>query len=161
MEQWDWWHLGSAGSQQVQSPAQHSALGIRHCCSCSLGHDCGLDLISGSRTPYAVGQPKMKRKKKKVYLSGMKIRQEYILRWVQVNICNSSIIQYAFYRDVKLWRRLRRKEKSNSSVWKSHNTHCFLLVMVPRRVTMRTNEVLVIGPCRGENSIHTSSYTEN
>ena len=60
----DWRHLGSAGLQ-VQSPAQYSGLGIWHCHSCSLGHNSGLDLIPGPGTPYATGQPKMKKKKKK------------------------------------------------------------------------------------------------
>ena len=31
------------------------------CHSCSIGHDCGLDLIPGPGTPYAVGWPKKKK----------------------------------------------------------------------------------------------------
>ena len=55
----DLWCLGSTGLN-VRSPAQHSGLRIQHCCSCGLGRDCGLDLVPGLGTPYAVGQPKMK-----------------------------------------------------------------------------------------------------
>ena len=63
LAQWDRWPLESAGSQ-VPSPLQHSGLRICHCHSCSLDCDCGLDLIPGLGTPYAVGQPKMKEKNK-------------------------------------------------------------------------------------------------
>ena len=40
------WCLGSA-RMQVQSPAQHRGLRIRHCCSCGCGHNGGPDLIPG------------------------------------------------------------------------------------------------------------------
>ena len=62
--QQDQWHLGSAGTQ-VWSPAWLSVLKIQCCCSCSSGHNCGLELIPGPGTPYATGQPKMKKKQKK------------------------------------------------------------------------------------------------
>ena len=51
---------------QVQSPTHHSGLRIGHC------HSWGLDLIPGQGTPYAVGQPKKKKKNyvsEKVYIS--------------------------------------------------------------------------------------------
>ena len=64
MVQWNWWCLGSTGSQ-VQSLAQHSGLRIQRCFSCGLGHDCRSDLISGLGIPYASGRPKKKKKKKK------------------------------------------------------------------------------------------------
>ena len=62
------WHngisgvLGSAGTQ-VQSPAWHNGLRIWHCRSCGLGPNCGLDLIPGPGTPYAVGPPPPQKKK--------------------------------------------------------------------------------------------------
>ena len=59
MGQWDLSCLESPGVQ-IQSPAQHSRLRIQHCCSCDLGSD----LIPGSGTPYAMGWPKKKKKKK-------------------------------------------------------------------------------------------------
>lgn len=46
MAQWNRWCLGSA-RRQVPSPGQHSGLGIRWGHSCSLGCNCGLDLIPG------------------------------------------------------------------------------------------------------------------
>ena len=52
MAYWDWWHLGSTGTQ-VQPLARHSELRIRQ------------DLISVSGTPYAAGRPKKKKKGKK------------------------------------------------------------------------------------------------
>ena len=61
--QWDQWHLGSSG-MQVGSPAWHSGLGIQCCHSCGLGHNCSSDMNTGLRTPYAVGQPKKKERKK-------------------------------------------------------------------------------------------------
>ena len=60
MAQWDWWHLGSAGTQ-VRSPAWHGGLRIWYCCSCGLGLNCSSDLILGPGTPYAAGQPKNKK----------------------------------------------------------------------------------------------------
>lgn len=44
--------------------AQHSGSRIWHCGICSVGHNCGWNLIPGPRTQYAMGQPKKKRKKK-------------------------------------------------------------------------------------------------
>ena len=35
---------------------------LAHCCSFSLGQDCGWDLIPGLGTPYAMGLPKKKEK---------------------------------------------------------------------------------------------------
>ena len=55
-------HLGSTGIQ-VRPPAQHSGLRIRRCHICSLGHDCGSDLIPGLGAPNAMGQPGKKKKK--------------------------------------------------------------------------------------------------
>ena len=54
------WHKGisdvlEAAGMQVQSPAWHSGLRIWLCHSCSLGHDCGSDLIPGWGAPYAPG----------------------------------------------------------------------------------------------------------
>ena len=54
-------HLWSPRTQ-LQSPAQHSELRIWHCHSCSIGHNCGSDLIPGLGNPYAVGQSKKKKK---------------------------------------------------------------------------------------------------
>ena len=39
---------------------------IRHCCSCSIGHNCSSDLIPGPGTPYAVGWPKKKKTKQQI-----------------------------------------------------------------------------------------------
>ena len=63
--QWNQRHLGSA-RMQVQSPAQHIGLRIWHCCSCSLGHNYGLDLIPGLGPARAAGWPKKKEKKKRL-----------------------------------------------------------------------------------------------
>ena len=59
-------HSGTTGpaASWVPSPAQHSALKIQRCRSCGSGHDCSSDLIPGSGAPWAIGQPKMKRKKR-------------------------------------------------------------------------------------------------
>ena len=59
----DWQHLWSAG-MQVQSPAQHSGLRIQCCHSYRVGCNCSLDLIPGPGTPYTMGRPKKKGKKK-------------------------------------------------------------------------------------------------
>ena len=64
MAQQDQGHLWSTGLQ-VQSPARHSGLRIRHCSSCGVGHNCGSDPIPGLETPYATEQPKKEEKKKK------------------------------------------------------------------------------------------------
>ena len=64
MAQWDGRHLGSAG-MQVQFLAWNGWVRIHCCHSCSLGPNCGSDLIPGLGTPYAAGRPKMKKKKKK------------------------------------------------------------------------------------------------
>ena len=53
--------LGATG-MWVPSPAWHSGLGIRGCCSCSLGGNYGSDLSPGLAAPYAVGWPKMTKK---------------------------------------------------------------------------------------------------
>ena len=57
--QWDQKHLWSAGTQ-VPSPAGHRGL---RTCSCSTGYNCSSYLLPGPGTPYAVGQPKTKKKK--------------------------------------------------------------------------------------------------
>ena len=53
-------YLGSTGTQV--RPVWHSGLGIWHCRSCGLGHDCSSELIPGPGALYAAGQPKMKKK---------------------------------------------------------------------------------------------------
>ena len=63
--QWDQQRLWSTGTQQVQSPAQHSRLRIQCCHSCCIDQNCGSALIPGPGTPYAAGQPKRKKKGKK------------------------------------------------------------------------------------------------
>ena len=63
MAQWDWQHLCNAKTQ-VQSLAQHGGLKDPTCPSCGVGCSCGLDLIPGLGTPYAVGQPKKIERKK-------------------------------------------------------------------------------------------------
>ena len=63
MLQWDWWHLGSAGTQ-VRPPAWRNGLRIQPCRSCGLGHNYGSDLISGPGTPYALEWPRKEKKKK-------------------------------------------------------------------------------------------------
>ena len=45
---------------QVQCPAWHSGLKIRHC------HSCSSELIPGPGTPYAVGSPKKRKKGNKI-----------------------------------------------------------------------------------------------
>ena len=42
-----------------------SGLKILRCHCCSIGHNCGLNLIPGLGTPSAMGQPKKKKKKKR------------------------------------------------------------------------------------------------
>ena len=65
------WHNGMGSIlcvlTQVCSLSQYSGLRIWCCCSFGLGCDCGLDLIPGPGVPYAVGQPK---KKKKILAKG-------------------------------------------------------------------------------------------
>ena len=52
---------------QVRSPTQYGGLRIQCCLSCNVGGSYGLDLIPGPGTPYAVGQPK-KKKRKNIYI---------------------------------------------------------------------------------------------
>ena len=68
MIQQDLQHLGSTGLQ-VRSLAEHSGLRIQHCCSCSLGGSCGLNLILAweLRIPWG-GQKKQKKTKQNVPL---------------------------------------------------------------------------------------------
>lgn len=56
-----------ATGKQVRSLAQHSGLGIQHWGSCGLGQDCSPGLIPSPDTPYATGQPKVTKKKKKKF----------------------------------------------------------------------------------------------
>ena len=63
--QQDRWHLGRAG-MRVRSPAQHRGLKILHCRSCSLGCNCGLNLIPGLGTPCAERRPKKEEKEKEL-----------------------------------------------------------------------------------------------
>ena len=53
------WDAGS-------TPSMPSGLRIRCCHSCSLGCNCGSDLIPGLGTPYAKGQPKKRKRKKEM-----------------------------------------------------------------------------------------------
>ena len=46
------------GQDTSSTLAPHNGLRIQHCCSCSIGHNCSLDLNPGLGTPYAAGQPK-------------------------------------------------------------------------------------------------------
>ena len=62
VSQWDQKHFGDTGTW-VQSLAQNSGLRIHCCHRCSLVCSCGLDLIPGPGTPYAMGRPKTKNKK--------------------------------------------------------------------------------------------------
>ena len=55
---WEHWDAGSI-------PAWCSGLKIRHCHCCSLGCNCGLDLIPGLETPYALGSQKQTNKNPK------------------------------------------------------------------------------------------------
>ena len=60
MAQWD----GNTG-KQIQSLAQHNQVKHLALLSCSVGHNCGVDLIPGPETPYAKGWPKKEKEKKK------------------------------------------------------------------------------------------------
>ena len=62
MAQWDQWCLGS-GWDAGLLPAQRGGWGIRGCRRCSLGRDCGSDLIPDLGAPYASGRPKNDKKK--------------------------------------------------------------------------------------------------
>ena len=57
--QQDQQHLGSKG-MQVRPSAHHRGLKSQHCCSCSIGHKCGSDLIPGLGIPLAAGWPQKK-----------------------------------------------------------------------------------------------------
>ena len=52
------WNAG----MEVQSLAWHGGLKTQCCCSCSIGHNYGSDLIFGLGTPYAKRQPKKNKK---------------------------------------------------------------------------------------------------
>ena len=58
---------------QVPSLASHSGLGIRHCSSCSIAHNRGSELIPVPGTPYAIGQPKNKKKKMSLLFTCIKL----------------------------------------------------------------------------------------
>ena len=79
--QWDWQHLGSAGTQ-VLSPAQHRGMRIQRCHSCGLGGNCGLYLIPGLGTPYPLEQDPQSGKKVKCFLKG---GQETLI-WVEFSM---------------------------------------------------------------------------
>ena len=64
--QWDRRHLGSIGTQ-VQSLAHNSGLRMQHCHSCSLGGNCGSDLIPGLGTPYAMGWERKNGRKEGIF----------------------------------------------------------------------------------------------
>ena len=57
-DQWQRWSPG----MQVQFPAWQRGLRAWHCCCCGIGSNCSSNVIPGLGTPYAVGQPKKKRK---------------------------------------------------------------------------------------------------
>ena len=63
--QWDGCCLGTTGHSFDPQPS--IVLGIQYCCSCSLGHNCSLDLILDPRTPYTKGRPKKKKKKSLIH----------------------------------------------------------------------------------------------
>ena len=98
--QWDQQCLGST-TAQVPSSAQHRGLRIQRCYSCSLGHICGLDLIPGLGTPYAMGWPKKEKKKKFpiiVLLSGdMHFNSTYILNPKESIIVSCGHYFFTFY----------------------------------------------------------------
>ena len=50
--------ISGAPGHGFSSLSQHSGLRIQRCFSCSLGRDCGSDLISGPGTPYCCGAAK-------------------------------------------------------------------------------------------------------
>ena len=95
--------LGSSETQ-IQSLAQPSGLRIQRCCSCSLGWDCGLDLIPHPGTPYAMGQPnKNKNAKKSPTVS--KALCMYILAYLQL------LMHRTFYLE---WKRMLQKPNWNN-----------------------------------------------
>ena len=75
MAQRDQQHLGSTGTL-VRSPARHSGLRIQCCHSCVLVHDCGLDLIPGPGSPYAMGWPKKEKKNNNKVLENTGVSNE-------------------------------------------------------------------------------------
>ena len=60
---------------QVQCPAPHRGLRIRHCRSCRVGHNCSPNLIPGPETPYAADAVIIKKKKK---IRNIKWSQMYV-----------------------------------------------------------------------------------
>ena len=90
------------GGAQVWSLAQQSGLGIWRCCSCSLGPNCGLDLIPDPITPYAAGWPKKKQKKTKKnktkhYLS-KEFKQRLKKNELTINLTETMVNKLWFYR---------------------------------------------------------------
>ena len=59
--------FGRTGTQ-AGSPARHTGLTIKHCCSCSLGRNSSLDLIPGLGTPYAFNDQKKKKRERKMVM---------------------------------------------------------------------------------------------
>ena len=65
MVQLDQWHFGSAGTQ-IQSSGLAQWVKDLALPQPWLSHASGSDLISGSGTPCAAGQPKMRKKERKL-----------------------------------------------------------------------------------------------
>ena len=63
-------YLWSSGTQ-VRSLVRHSGLRIQ--CLTGVGHNCGLDLITGLGTPYALGWPKKKKQTNKTNFQSLVI----------------------------------------------------------------------------------------
>jgi len=59
---------------------QLGTVGIWHCHSCLVGCNCGSDQIPGLGTPYAMGQPKKKRKEKKAKFLHAKLTANSAIR---------------------------------------------------------------------------------
>ena len=105
VEQQNWQHRGSTGTQ-VEYPALHSGLRIRCCCSCSLGHNCGLDLIPGPGTPYGVRWPKkIKKHLIKQYLMHIS------LTWLLNITPKTDVLHSRKSLNKGLSTRIRKKEK--------------------------------------------------
>ena len=61
------WHKGIGGISAAPGcrfNPETGAVGyrIQHCCSCSIGYKCDLDMTPGLGTPYAIKWPKKKKK---------------------------------------------------------------------------------------------------
>ena len=77
------WRNGISWTQ-VGSPVQHSGLRRQSCHSFSSGGNCGLDLIPGPETPYAMGRPKKKN------ITKQWDNTTHLLKWSKSRILTSS-----------------------------------------------------------------------